>query len=105
MTANELVAFKRRLELRRKGEQTLGRREWSLLFYYGKVMDGPYAGTYVSGLPMPEQLSMLGRLVRGETVAVHLMHRHKSGSSEASSLRWSQSGRLVMVLRDREEEA
>lgn len=104
MTDKELAAFRRRLELRRKGEQALGPREWSLLVSYGKVMDGPHAGSYVGGLPMPEQLAMLACLMRGETVAVHLMHRHKSGCSEASSLRMSSTG-LVMVFPDRVEDA
>lgn len=104
MTDDELAAFKQRLDLRRKGEQVLGRREWSLLTRYGKVMDGPHAGSYVSGLPAPAQLALLHCLLRGETVAVHLMHRHKSGCSEASSLRMSSAG-LLMVFLDRVEDA
>lgn len=75
-----------------------------MLVSYGKVMDDPHAGSYVSGLPMQEQQAMLSCLIRGETVAVHLMHRHKSGCYEASPLRLSSAG-LDMVFPDRVEDA
>jgi hypothetical protein len=92
--------FRLRLEIHRKAEHLLGSRPWFLLSCYGKLMDGPHAGSYVSALSAQEQLELLHRLVRGETVPVHLMHRHKSGHYEMSSLRWSQ-GELWMVFRDR----
>ena len=93
--------FRLRLEVHRKAEYLIGSRSWFLLSCYGKLMDGPHAGSYVSGISFEEQLELLHRLVRGETVPVHLMHRHKSGHYEASSLRWSR-GDLWMVFCDRQ---
>lgn len=89
------------VEVRREAETLLGARSWFLLSRYGKLMDGPLAGTYVSGIACGEQLELVHRLARGEVVSVHLMHRHRPGNHEASSLRWSR-GRLFMVFRDRE---
>jgi hypothetical protein len=96
--SNPLLRF---LEVHLEAERLLGERSWSLLSGYGKLMDGPAAGSYVSGIASDAQLELVHRLVRGETIPVHLMHRHRSGNYEASSLRWSQRG-LVMVFRDRE---
>ena len=79
----------------------MGEREWRLLTCYGKLMEGPLAGSYVSSLAGEEQLKLVRRLRSGETVPVHLMHRHRSGDYWASSLRWTPSG-LVMVFSDRE---
>ena len=90
----------RLIEVRREAEMLLGERSWFLLSCYGKLMDGPQVGSYVSGLSYEDQLDLIHRLVRGETVDVHLMHRHRSGNYEASSLRWSKDG-LVMVFGDR----
>jgi hypothetical protein len=64
-------------------------------------MDGPSSGQYVSGLSAEAQLQVVQRLVAGETVHIHLMHRHRSGNYEVSSLRWNGS-LLVMVFKDRE---
>lgn len=97
--------LQRHVEVGRKAEGLLGKRAWALLCSYGRLMDGPHAGLYVSGLPYRIQLDIVQRLVHGETVAVHLMHRHRSGHYEASWLRWSQDGGLVMVFRDREVKA
>lgn len=104
MTDAERATLKQRLELRRKGEKALGRREWSLFSCYGKLMDGPYAGAYVSGIPLVEQLALIQRLANGQTVPVHLMHKHRSGNYEASDLRLSPNG-LVMMFGNGEEPA
>lgn len=93
--------FRRLIEVHAEAERLLGLRSWFLLSCYGKLMDGPDAGSYVSGIAYDDQLELVRRLVEGETVSVHLMHRHRSGHYEASSLRWSPAG-LVMVFRDRE---
>lgn len=90
-----------RIEVRRAAENLIGERAWFLLSQYGKLMDGPRAGSYVSGIAADAQLELVRRLAIGETVSVHLMHRHRSGNYDASSLRWSPGG-LVMVFRDRE---
>lgn len=91
----------RLIALRQEAERLIGTREWFLLSSYGKLMDGANAGSYVSGLDLEEQLELVRRLVRGETVSVHLMHRHRSGNTEISSLRSSRDG-LLMVFADRE---
>ena len=96
--------FRRLLEVRLQAERLIGARAWALLSSYGKLMDGPKAGLYVSGISFDEQLALVRRLASGDTVCVHLMHRHKSGNYESSSLRLSSRG-LVMVFRDREEPA
>lgn len=91
----------RHVDARREAERVLGEREWRLLSCYGKLMEGSLAGSYVSSLAGEEQLKLVRRLRSGETVPVHLMHRHRSGCHRASSLRWTPSG-LVMVFSDRE---
>jgi hypothetical protein len=83
------------------GEQVLGSQQWALLCTYGKCMGGSHSGLYVSGLPYAEVHRMLDALATGETIAVHLMHRHRSGDYERSSLRLRQ-GVLIMVYPDRE---
>ena len=93
--------FRRHLEVRLEAVRLLGERPWFLLSSYGKLMDGPHAGFYVSGLASDAQLELVHRLASGKTIPVHLMHRHRSGNYEVSSLRWSESG-LVMVFRDGE---
>lgn len=81
----------------------LGASQWRLLKYYGKVMDGSaYSGLYVSGLPHDVAMSIVDNLTAGRIVEVHLMHRHKSGVYEASSL-CRQAGRLIMLFDDRSE--
>lgn len=95
------TALLRLAEFRREAIRLLGGRTWRLLSRYGKLMEGPHAGSYVSGLPGPEQMALVRRLLSGETVPVHLMHRHHPGSFESSSLRWGSTG-LVMVYDDRE---
>jgi len=80
---------------------SIGERAWMLLTCYGKFMAPPHSGRYVSALPYEEQLQLVRRLQSGETVPVHLMHRHRSGNYRASSLRWTPAG-LVMVFSDYE---
>lgn len=92
------------IELEREAERMLGERMWRLVRGYGRVMAGPYSGLYVSGLPFEVQRDVLHRLVAGETLLIHLMHRHRSGNYESSSLRWEE-GKLIMVYADREVQA
>lgn len=101
LSGQEDNPFRRLIEVHAEAERLLGLRAWFLLSCYGKLMDGPNAGSYVSGIAFDAQLELVRQLVDGQTVQVHLMHRHRSGDYEASALRWSQSG-LVMVFRDRE---
>jgi hypothetical protein len=96
--------FERQIEVRREAERVLGARAWSMLSCYGKLMSGPKAGSYVSGLAFNDQNEIVRRLANGETVPVHLMHKHQSGCYQSSSLRWSRDG-FVMVFADREERA
>lgn len=95
----------RRIEVGLEVGGLIGKQAWSLLSSYGRIVNGTYSGSYVSGVPFAEQLNIARRLVRGETVPVHLMHRHRSGDSGLSWLRWSQTGGLVMVFSDREKKA
>ena len=90
------------LELQRYAETVLGSRAWTLLRSYGKLMSGPFAGVYVSGLPTDLAFEIVDALAQGQTIHVHLMHRHKSGKSEISSLRLL-DGKLVMQFLAREE--
>lgn len=91
-----------RVELTRYGQAKLGVKGWGLLNSYGKLMTGPpYGGLYVSGVPCEIGKAFIDALVRGETIEVHLMHRHRSGNYEASSLRWL-DGQFWMVFDDRE---
>ena len=87
-----------------EAEELLGMRGWSLLRGYGKLMSGPYSGSYVSGIPFSEARKLLGALRRGERIPVHLMHRHRSGKYESSELSLT-DGRLVMHYPDRNEPA
>lgn len=92
-----------RVELTQYGEEKLGPPQWSLLCSYGKLMTGPpLGGLYVSGIHCEAARDIIDSLVRGETVDVHLMHRHRSGHYEASSLRW-RHGCFWMVFDDRVE--
>ena len=100
-----LATFRQRLMLMRLAERRLGRRSWFLLSCYGRLMTGPHSGSYVSGVPFALQRELIHQLTRGETVPVHLMHKHVSGSSESSELHWSQDRGFVMVFPDREEKA
>jgi hypothetical protein len=80
----------------------LGERAWWLLSNYGRLMAGPNSGLYVSGVATLEAKLIVDALVKGETVSVHLMHRHRSGCYEASELK-RVGGELVMLFADREE--
>lgn len=88
-------------ELRQAAERLLGLRDWLLLSCYGRLTTGPHAGSHINIRPFVEQLELVHRLYHGETVPVHLMHRHCFGEEEVSSLRWTMDG-FVMVLCDRE---
>jgi hypothetical protein len=92
------------VELEREAESALGARSWRLVSSYGKLMGGPHSGLYVSGVPFDVQREIVRRLAAGETLLIHLMHRHRSGKYESSSLRWSR-GELTMVFADREVRA
>lgn len=104
MDDTALLAFQHDMELRAQAELLLGPGAWSLLQSYGKLMHGPQSGHYVSALSASEQLGLVERLVGGETLDIHLMHRHRSGNYEVSSLRWV-DGTLIMVFKDREQAA
>jgi len=93
--------FARLAVLRQEAERLIGPHAWFLFSSYGKLMDGPNAGSYVSGLDLEEQLELVRCLASGQTLPVHLMHRHRSGDYEVSFLR-SMQGRLIMVFADRE---
>jgi hypothetical protein len=90
--------------LAQQGEALLGRKGWTLLRGYGRMMSGPYSGQYVSALPAAEAAVLLKALQRGETIPVHLMHRHRSGCYEASFLSLA-DGRLLMHYPGRTEPA
>ncbi|WP_416761835.1 hypothetical protein ACNI65_06220 [Roseateles sp. So40a] len=92
------------MELQEVARELLGGPALWMLLSYGRVMEGARVGRYVSGLPGDEQLELARKLSRGETVPVHLMHRHQSGNYESSSLRW-EGGNLFMVFADREDPA
>jgi hypothetical protein len=78
-----------------ESEALLGPTGWALLRSYGRVMSGTYSGQYVSALPSAEVQNLLHALKRGERIPVHLMHRHRSGCYESSSLSLVE-GRLLM---------
>lgn len=86
------------------GERALGKRAWTLLRSYGRVMTGPNVGRYVNALSITEIRGIVGALVAGKEVHIHLMHKHVSGCYESSRLRLV-DGQLVMVYRNREEVA
>lgn len=88
--------------LHKTASASLGERNWWLLQSFGRLMNGPYSGSNVSGLPLQDALALVGRLNRGESVPVHLMHRHRSGNYESSRLRLV-GRRLVMSFDDRDE--
>ena len=104
MNEAEKSALWARVELTQTAQAKLGVKQWGLLNSYGKLMTGPpLGGLYVSGIPCEVAKEFVDALVRGETIEVHLMHRHRSGHYEASSLRMLRDGRLVMMFDDREE--
>lgn len=90
------------LHLHSYAERTLGGRAWWLLSSYGRLMSGPNSGQYVSGIAAIEARQIVDALATGETVPIHLMHRHRSGCYESSSLAFV-NGSLVMRFPDREE--
>lgn len=96
------TAVWRHIELRTQAQALLGQRALSLLESYGKFMEGPRSGFYVSAASGEELLAIAKRLHDGQTLPIHLMHRHRSGDYEPSSLRWT-DGRFVMVFADREQ--
>lgn len=90
------------LDLQIEAERILGRRQWFLVSSCGKLMSGPDAGMYVSGISPEKAKAIVGALAAGQQVDVHLMHRHRSGNHESSSLRYDE-GRLLMVFSNRVE--
>lgn len=103
LSTDERLQWEAHLSLNRFAHEVLGREQWRLLRYFGKLIDGgANGGLYVSGLPCEDARSIVERLIEGEVVAVHLMHRHRSGNYEASSL-WLHAGRLIMLFDDRSE--
>ena len=104
MTPHEKTLFRAHIELHRHAEDVLGRHVWFLLSSFGRVMSGPHSGNYVSGVPTLVARSFVDSLAAGETVDIHLMHRHKSGKHESSQLHIV-AGALVMVFKDRDEMA
>ncbi|MBA3597988.1 MAG: hypothetical protein H0W40_11530 [Methylibium sp.] len=104
MTQDDKALLLAHMQLHRYAEHMLGKRGWFLLSSFGRVMRGQYSGQYVSGVPTPVARSFVDTLAAGGTVAIHLMHRYKSGNYESSHLRIV-AGSLVMVFQDREESA
>lgn len=88
--------------VRRYADAVLGERNAHLLRAYGRVMSGPNTGQYVSGIAPTAARAFVDALVRGDEIAVHLMHRHRSGTYESSSL-CLVNGVFVMRFDDREE--
>lgn len=102
-TTSEKLAWQAHFLLNMHARDTLGSAQWTMLNRYGKVMNGgPHGGLYVSGLPPDEATKIVDALLTGEIVDVHLMHRHRSGNYEASSL-CRRAGRLIMLFDDRSE--
>jgi hypothetical protein len=100
-------ALLRLAALRVRAERVLGPVAWLMLSRFGRVTSGRFTGRYVSGLPVSVAEGLVMALARGETVQVHLMHRHVSGTAARpplSSLRF-RDGRLVMVVAQHEEPA
>lgn len=68
-----------------EGKRLLGVRGWMLLTCEGKLIGGLYSGSYVSSRPSAEQVAYAHALLKGETLSIHLMHRHL-GANEMSRL-------------------
>jgi hypothetical protein len=102
MSKRALDAIAARLALHMEAERLLGQPQWFLLSNYGKLMSGPDAGMYVSGIAYDRARAIVHALMAGEQVDVHLMHRHRSGNYEASALRFSK-GKFLMVFSNRTE--
>lgn len=91
-------------QIRQEGQTLLGVTGWALFRSYGRIVSGPYSGSYVSGVPVDEVRRLLTALKQGQRIPVHLMHRHRSGNYEASELSLS-DGRLLMHFAARSEPA
>ena len=91
-------------DLYRYAVSVLGEHGWFLLRSYGRLMNGPSSGRYVSALSFEAATELVNTLARGDEIDVHLMHRHVSGNYESSTLRL-EGGQLVMRFPDREERA
>lgn len=102
MEPEESLALRAWLGMYQSARVVLGDRNWRLVHSYGRVMSGPHAGLYVSGIPTAEVQAFIDTLVRGEAIAVHLMHRHVSGNYESSRLQFDGT-RLWMHFSDRTE--
>ena len=102
LTTDEKLEWEAYRRLNQYACEALGLEKWRLLCYFEKVMHGSDAGLYVSGLTADAARTIVDDLMGGWTVEVHLMHRHKSGNYEASSL-CLRGGRFIMVFDDRSE--
>ena len=102
MDPDESQALLAWLGLYQTAQVALGDRNWRLIHSYGRVMDGPHSGRYISGIPMSAVQAFMDALLRGEEFSVHLMHRHVSGNYESSRLRFD-GNRLWMHFDDRTE--
>ena len=102
--AAERRALRADLRVRAHAKTVLGVQQAQLLWAYGRIMSGPHNGRYVSGLPPAAARALVDALTHGREVDVHLMHRHRSGVYESSTLRWA-AGKFVMRFADREEVA
>jgi hypothetical protein len=92
------------LALHSRGAMLLGRRQWRLLFGFGRVIKGCYSGVYVSALPISIVHGRLDALCAGEAIPVHLMHREHPEDSELSTLELC-NGALLMRFENRLEKA
>lgn len=102
MSESEDGGLLARLELSKYAEARLGARGWFMFSCYGRVMSGQFSGRYVSGLPLSVARELVDALASGETLDIHLMHKHRSGVYESSQLRL-RDGRLEMHFADRVE--
>ena len=102
MDPDESQALLAWLGLYQTAQVALGDRNWRLIHSYGRVMEGPHSGLYVSGIPMPAVEAFIDALLSGDEISVHLMHRHVSGNYESSRLSFD-GRRLWMRFDDRTE--
>lgn len=80
MDATDPFGLRRMAEVTATAERLLGARGWALLRAYGRLMCGPHSGSYASSRPFDEQIGYVHRLLEGESLDIHLMHRHRSGN-------------------------
>jgi hypothetical protein len=88
--------------LHRFGAMTLGRTAWSLFQHHGRILSGPHAGSYVSGVPCAAARSLVATLLGGEEVPVLLTHLARDCASVGTKF---VGGQLVMLFADHTEPA